>query len=174
VFHAEVRGSPVLLLKRGQSAGPDSLREAAQFTASYSRSWREGLSSTSVYNVRPSQVSVAAPSGQYMPRGSFMVYGERRYLTVELALAASLELRGTQPHVEVRPRDTSAKLGTPFVELRPGPLKAEVASPRAVDYLLRDSTAAVSKEVKAKLVSQLVSAIPFGRCAIYAAGKQLL
>ncbi len=87
VLHADVRGSPVALLKSGADAGPDEIRQAATVCASYSRAWKEGLRSISVYWVRSEQISFSPPTSTYLPRGSFIVRPPKNYLDVDLRLA---------------------------------------------------------------------------------------
>ncbi|MEM4766164.1 MAG: ribosome rescue protein RqcH, partial [Nitrososphaerota archaeon] len=87
VFHAEVRGAAAVILKGGMGAGERSRAEAAQFAAAYSRAWKEGLRTITVYYIEPSQISFEPPPGHYLPRGGFIVKGERHYIQVRLELA---------------------------------------------------------------------------------------
>jgi len=86
VFHAEVRGSPVAILKDGLRANERELEEAAALCGSYSRAWREELSSITVYWVRPTQISFSPPVGTYLPRGSFIVKPPKNYIHAQLQL----------------------------------------------------------------------------------------
>jgi predicted ribosome quality control (RQC) complex YloA/Tae2 family protein len=87
VLHADVRGSPVVILKSGADSGPEEIHQAATVCASYSRAWREGLSSISVYWVSAEQISFSPPTSTYLPRGSFIVRPPKNYLETELRLA---------------------------------------------------------------------------------------
>jgi len=87
VFHADIHGSPFGILKKGQNAKEEDIFEAAKFVGSYSRAWKEKLNSIEVYYVLPDQVSKKAPSGEYLPKGSFMIYGKKNYLRVDLEIA---------------------------------------------------------------------------------------
>lgn len=81
VFHADVVGAPFVVVKtEGQEPSEQCLREAAVFAASFSRGWREGFASVDVYWVRPEQLSKSAPSGEYVPRGGFVVRGRRNWM----------------------------------------------------------------------------------------------
>lgn len=91
-FHTHTPGAPAVVLKKGQDAGENSVREAAEFAASYSALWREGKYAGEVYYVKPEQVSKAAKAGEYLPRGSFYITGKRNYLTVELNCAIGVEI----------------------------------------------------------------------------------
>lgn len=91
VFHADIHGSPFGILKDGQNAKEEDIFEAAKFVGSYSRAWKEKLNSIEVYYVLPDQVSKKAPSGEYLPRGSFMIYGKKNYVRTDLEVAIGFE-----------------------------------------------------------------------------------
>jgi len=81
VFHADLPGAPFVLIKTGGKKPTEkTLKEAAQFAASYSRAWKEGVAAVDVYWVSPQQVSKTPPSGEYLPRGSFMIRGTKNYV----------------------------------------------------------------------------------------------
>ena len=95
VAHAEIAGAPFVLVKtEGREASDVTLREACQFAVSTSRAWRLGLGSADAYWVRPDQVSSAPPSGQYLEKGMFMIYGPRNNvhgILLELAIGVTEE-----------------------------------------------------------------------------------
>jgi len=93
ILHADILGSPFAVIKTlGKKPSEASINEAAQMVASYSRAWRMGLSSVDVYWVLPEQVSKTPPSGEYLPKGSFMIHGSRNYLkNVPLRLAIGIK-----------------------------------------------------------------------------------
>jgi predicted ribosome quality control (RQC) complex YloA/Tae2 family protein len=91
VFHTEMPGSPFVIIKTEGKDVPDmTLNEAAEFCASFSRAWKQGITSSDVYCVKPEQVSKEAPSGEYIAKGSFMIYGERKYYKPVLKVAIGL------------------------------------------------------------------------------------
>ena len=77
-MHAEIHGAPATIIKDGQNAPERSMLEAAQFSASYSSAWKNGLASVDVYAVKPDQVSKHS-HGEYVPKGGFVIKGERRW-----------------------------------------------------------------------------------------------
>ncbi|MCJ2669211.1 MAG: NFACT family protein [Thermoplasmata archaeon] len=79
-IHADMSGAPSIVVKKGSEAGEDTLREACQFALSFSKAWSKGLASGSAYWVNPEQVSKRAESGEYLPRGGFMIRGRRNYV----------------------------------------------------------------------------------------------
>lgn len=96
VFHAEVHGSPFFIVKNaaGQAAAEQisaSLNEVAQATVGFSRAWKDGLTSADAYWVSPDQIKKGAPTGQFLPKGSFVIEGKRNYLKgVEIRLAIGI------------------------------------------------------------------------------------
>src|ERR671923_564593 len=105
VFHAEVHGSPFFILKNAttfittqEDKIDSSLRQVAQATISFSRAWRDGLSSADAYWVMPEQLKKGAPTGQFLPKGSFVIEGKRNYFKgVEIRLAIGVvQLNGRE------------------------------------------------------------------------------
>ncbi|MEM0231296.1 MAG: NFACT RNA binding domain-containing protein [Candidatus Woesearchaeota archaeon] len=91
VFHAEMAGSPFVLIKtEGKTPGELTIAEAAAETASFSRGWRLGLSEMEVFYVTPEQVSLTPKAGEYMGKGSFMIYGKRNVLRAPLRVAVGI------------------------------------------------------------------------------------
>ncbi len=91
VFHAEIHGSPFGVLKRGKDANEVDITEAAQFVASYSKAWKQKLAYIEVYYIYPEQVSKQAPAGEYLPKGSFMIYGKKNYVRAKLEIALGVD-----------------------------------------------------------------------------------
>jgi predicted ribosome quality control (RQC) complex YloA/Tae2 family protein len=94
VVHADLYGSPFFVLKKSQSSttlSDEIALEMAQATVSFSRAWKDELSSADAYWVYPNQVKKAAPTGQYLPRGSFFIEGKKNYVKhVKTELAVGL------------------------------------------------------------------------------------
>jgi predicted ribosome quality control (RQC) complex YloA/Tae2 family protein len=98
VFHAEVHGSPFFIIKNAaafvatqEDKINSSLHQVGQATISFSRAWKDGLSSADAYWVMSDQVKKGAPTGQFLPKGSFVIEGKRNYIKgVELRLAIGI------------------------------------------------------------------------------------
>lgn len=89
VFHAEIHGSPFFILKDAADLPEASMMEVAHATVCFSRAWREGMYGMSAYWVRPDQVKKSAPTGQFLPKGSFTIGGQRNFIkprTLRLAV----------------------------------------------------------------------------------------
>uniref|UniRef100_A0A7C4H8E4 Fibronectin-binding domain-containing protein n=1 Tax=Staphylothermus marinus TaxID=2280 RepID=A0A7C4H8E4_STAMA len=91
-IHADIHGAPVTILKTNSSSfSEEDIYEAGLITTCYSRGWKLGLGYLDVYWVYGEQVSKKAPSGEYLSKGSFMIYGKRNYFRVELKLGIGIE-----------------------------------------------------------------------------------
>jgi predicted ribosome quality control (RQC) complex YloA/Tae2 family protein len=122
IFHADIVGSPFVILKtNGQTPSNTTLEEAAQLAVTYSKAWQGGYSSLNAYWVKPNQVNKEAPSGEYLTRGAFMIKGKKTYLRnipLRIAIGAcqieqSWQIIGGPP--------TAIKAQTPyFIEIIPG------------------------------------------------------
>jgi len=80
IFHGDIFGSPFFILKDAQNAPDTSMNEVAHATVCFSRAWREGMYGVSAYWVNPEQVKKSAPSGQFLPKGSFTIEGQRNFI----------------------------------------------------------------------------------------------
>ena len=80
VFHAEISGAPFVVVKaEGKPISEQTLHEAGDFAASFSRAWRENAGSADVYWVKVDQLSKSGPSGESVPHGAFAVVGKRNW-----------------------------------------------------------------------------------------------
>ncbi|MGB9733291.1 MAG: NFACT RNA binding domain-containing protein [Conexivisphaera sp.] len=139
VFHAEIVGSPFFILKDGRKAArEDDIREVAQATVSFSRAWREGLAAADAYYVYPEQVSPSAPSGEYLPRGSFMIRGTRNYvkgLKLEVAVGLCVEPAEGRTVLCSAPRRSMDEHGLVYVIVEPGHMKASEVTSKIIRML---------------------------------------
>jgi len=132
-IHADVHGASVVIVK-----GPTTcIDEAVQFAATYSGAWKAGHGTADVYVVRPEQVTKTPPSGEYLPKGSFMIRGERTYYkNVPLQVAI-----GLSPPPDIRviggPPAAVKKHAQLWVLLNPGKFEAQ-DSARKVARILRE------------------------------------
>lgn len=90
VLHTDMSGSPFFIIKNGQEAGEETINEAAQAVAVYSRAWKLGHTSADVFYVKPEQVTKEAKAGEHLSKGSFMVYGKTSYIHPKVEYAIGL------------------------------------------------------------------------------------
>lgn len=123
VFHSDIHGAPFVIIKtKGKPPPQQTMKEAAEFAAAYSRAWKEQLSKIDVYWVHPEQLSKTPPSRQYLKKGAFMIRGRKNYIkNVPLQIAI-----GIMPTKEMElkviggPTKAIAKHTNIYAEIVPG------------------------------------------------------
>jgi len=123
VFHAEIHGSPFFLVKNARNRETGNfVDETAQATISFSRAWKDGLSSGDAYWVFPNQVKKGAPTGQYLPKGSFVIEGKRNFCKgVELKLSIGLiQIENNRYTIVCGPSNAIRRRSLVFASLLPG------------------------------------------------------
>lgn len=124
--HADVHGaSAFVILTEGRSVPSDDVEEVAVMAASYSKAWSSGFASVDVFWVWGDQVSKSPPPGQYLPKGSFMIYGKKNYIKgVKLRLAIGVELVGSDGYRLIAgPEGVIGKRAEVYALIEPGNIK---------------------------------------------------
>ena len=82
VFHTSFPGSPLVVIKNpnNKEITPETINEAAEFVASYSRAWKENWGVVDIFYVEPTQLSKTPPSGEYLQKGSFIISGKKNLI----------------------------------------------------------------------------------------------
>ncbi len=118
-FHADIPGASAVVAP--PSEDPLELLQIAQFAAAYSKAWKIGIHAVDVYYVKGVQVTKQPPSGQYLARGSFMIYGKREYVrNVRLELAVGCRKDGEAYRVVAAPPKSAHLLAEKYVVVTPG------------------------------------------------------
>lgn len=160
VFHADISGSPFAVVKtEGKTPSETTILETAQFTASYSKVWKEGVGLADVYWIKPEQVSKKAPSGEYVPKGAFMIYGQKNLLKTELKIAIGLR------EFEVISGPVSAvKTNTlKYVVIKPGTTKASELAKQIKAKLFGLGSKEQQEWIRKLNVDEIKRLIPFGQ-----------
>jgi len=151
IFHTEAPGSPFFVIKaEGKEIGEQTLQEVADATASYSRAWKQGYGSVETYSVSPDQLSKTAESGEYMPKGGFMVRGKRDYRDGVVLLAVGILEDG---RVMCAPLAAIKAHCEKSVAVKPGPNKTS------------DCAKKIAKKIGAD-VDDIVRLLPAGGCQL--------
>lgn len=95
VFHTDMVGSPFFVIKsEGKKITETALNEVADATCSFSRAWKLGLTTQSVFYVDPDQVSKTPNPGEYLGRGAFMIRGKTNYIENGINCAVGMNEEG--------------------------------------------------------------------------------
>jgi len=141
-LHADIHGAPATVIKtRGRVPGEKSIREASVIAACYSKAWKLGFGEIDVYWVWGEQVSKKPPSGEYLGKGAFMIYGKKNYIRhVKLELAIGIEevydeIYGKYQRVIVGPKELIKERSLAYILIVPGKLSPNKAAERIFDLL---------------------------------------
>ncbi|RLE78129.1 MAG: hypothetical protein DRJ44_00540 [Thermoprotei archaeon] len=177
-LHADIHGSPAVIVKSKNKPVPKrTILEAAQFAASYSRAWEAGFYSVDVYWVYPNQVSKKTPAGEYMGKGSFMIYGKRNYIrNVPLALGIGILLKNSDFEIICGPPLPVIERASISLLLLPGGMDREKAARRILE-IFKTRMLNYFKEKKLVLkidLQQILSLLPKGRFHIVEKTERVL
>ncbi len=125
-LHADIPGGAVVVLRTaGSDVSDEDIYQAAKYAAAHSKAWTIGASSVDVFCVYGEQVSKEAPAGEYLARGSFMIYGERRWIRgVPLELGIGVRVDKMDSRIIIRilsaPPEAIHRLAEYYVIIKPG------------------------------------------------------
>jgi len=172
-LHAEIHGGPVVIIKtEGKAPGEETIYEAGQLAAAFSRAWEAGFASIDVYWVYGSQVSKKAPSGEYLSRGAFMVYGSRNYLrNIPLEWGVGLKIERDVCELVCAPPSVVEKQCNFWAVLVPGRLRREFVVKKLIKHF---TDSAREMGIKVKLSSEeIIMCLPKGGFYILRWGKRV-
>lgn len=122
--HADLHGAASVIVKRPTAPAvvtDATLREAAQWAVAFSKAWRAGLASATAFWATPDQVSKAAGSGEFVPRGAWVVRGTKHFVPeVPLELAVGTVRFDDEEFLTVAPPSAVQARGTVRFLLSPG------------------------------------------------------
>ncbi len=156
VYHADLFGSPFFVLKGGKEQTETEVGEMAQATVAFSSAWKTGLGSADAYWVNSDQVSASAPSGEFLPKGSFLIKGKKNSVQHNLVeLAVGLDREG---RVVSGPESAIKTVAVSYVVVRPQKEKSSDTAKR----ILRD-LGGPEDEAKARVsVDEVLRMLPAG------------
>jgi predicted ribosome quality control (RQC) complex YloA/Tae2 family protein len=167
VFHADIVGAPFVVVKtEGKEPSEQCLREAGEFAAAFSRGWREDFASVDVYWVKPDQLSKGGPSGEFVPRGGFVVSGKRNWMReVPLRVGIGVAVNEEEGWIRIGggPVDAVKAKTNAYVVVMPGDLAGKELFKRVLGGL----AVKMSKELRGMVAKASVEAvrefIPYGK-----------
>ena len=164
VFHGDIFGSPFFILKDPENVPDTTMNEIAHATVCFSRAWREGLYGVSAYWVHPEQIKKSAPSGEFLPKGSFTIEGQRNFIKSEtLKLAVGImRLEDNDYALTCGPPEPIKKNSICYAIIEPNGLEmAENAKKIRIEFLklFEDITRKIN-------IDEFVRALPAGKSQI--------
>jgi len=167
VFHAEITGSPFVVVKaEGKPVSEQVLREAAEFAASFSRAWRENVGAADVYWVKVDQLSKSGPSGESIPHGAFFVVGKRNWFRNTPLQVAIGVVVGEEVTFVGGPIDAVKAKTKNYLVILPGDYQGK----ELLQMVMRSLTAKLSREQREKAgktsIEQVREFVPYTKGAI--------
>jgi predicted ribosome quality control (RQC) complex YloA/Tae2 family protein len=125
VFHTDMAGSPFFIIKsENKDIHDQTLKEVADATCSFSRAWKLGMNTQSVFYVSPEQVTKEAKAGEYLAKGAFMIKGKTNYIDNKVNLAIGRIAEGEYSGlVMCAPLESVTANCQPFFQLKQGNTK---------------------------------------------------
>ncbi|MFW9948442.1 MAG: ribosome rescue protein RqcH [Candidatus Odinarchaeota archaeon] len=182
VFHTNFPGSPLTVIKNpeGKDISKNTIREAAIFVASYSRAWKENWGVVDVFFVLPDQVSKTPPSGEFLPKGSFMIIGKKNLIKdaetelavclelIELQISSNDEKRQFYPKIKVGPETAIKSEVDNYLIIKPSNtgLQKGALAKEILSYFLKTSENKLRKWIKLLTLDEIVLILPSGKSII--------
>ncbi len=167
IFHGDIFGSPFFILKDVENPSTISLNEIAHATVCFSRAWREGMYGVSAFWVNPDQVKKSAPTGQFLPKGSFSIEGQRNFVKIAtLKLAIGIIPQGDDYVVTCGPPDPIKKNSICYAIIEPhGSDMVDIAKKIRLEFLKLEEI--ITKKIN---IDDFVRALPAGQSQITEVG----
>ncbi|MFX0033243.1 MAG: ribosome rescue protein RqcH [Candidatus Hodarchaeota archaeon] len=182
VLHTTVLGSPLTIIKNPEKKviPKQSIEEASNFVASYSKAWKENWGVVEVFYVLPNQVSKTPPSGEFLPKGSFMILGKKNIIKdaktelgiglglVEISDTSNNENRQFYPKIIAGPLSAIKSKNLPFIVIKPsntGLQKGALAKEIKLHFV-KTSTQNMKKWTKLLSLDEIILVLPPGKSII--------
>lgn len=163
IFHGDIFGSPFFILKEAQNAPDRSMNEVAHATVCFSRAWKEGMYGVSAFWVNPEQVKKSAPSGEFLPKGSFTIEGQRNFIKSDtLKLAVGIIPQDDDYVLTCGPPDPIKKKSICYAIIEPHGLElVDVAKKIRIEFLKMHED--ITKKIN---LDEFVRVLPSGKSQI--------
>ena len=157
-LHADIPGATSTAIKlNGNKLNDNLLKESGEFAASFSSAWSMGFTSQDVFWVHPDQVSKTPESGEFLPKGSFVIRGHRNYIRgarVKLAIGI-VDYEGKR--IMAGPIEALEAHSENFVVLKPGFTKKEAIAKKIINKINEDDLLTLD---------DIIRVLPSGKCDI--------
>ncbi len=165
VFHADIHGAPFFIIKNPENLEiPEGTKEeTAQMAATYSSAWKSGIGGCDVYYVHPEQVSKTPPSGEYIAKGAFMIYGKKdwfRGLKLEITIGFKIN---DEAMVIAGPESAIIPNSDYHVKIGIGDEKSGELSKKIKEFILKKAKKEDIEKIKKVDIQEIQGFIPAGK-----------
>ncbi len=171
VFHADIPGASLVVLKiEGRKLTEISMKEAAEFAAAGSKAWQASLGAVDVYCVKSDQISKSPPSSMYLPKGSFMISGQRiwfRDMSMKTSIGVKIDRQKGLATAVYGPPYAAKKHSDYFLTIVPGEMPASDLAKEIKKALLLKARPEDKPAIEAVSMDDIVKGIPSGQGKIF-------
>jgi predicted ribosome quality control (RQC) complex YloA/Tae2 family protein len=157
-LHADIHGASSTVIKlEGKSLNDTILKESGEFAASFSSAWSKGFTTQDVFWVHPDQVSKTPEAGEFLPKGSFVIRGNRNFIRsarVKIAIGI-VDYEGKR--IMAGPVEALEAHCENYVVLKPGYTKKEAIAKKILHEINEDDIISLD---------DIVRVLPSGKCDI--------
>lgn len=156
-LHADIHGAPSVVAKvPSDSLNDNLLKELGEFSASFSSAWSKSFTSQDVYWVEPDQVSKTPVSGEFVPKGAFIIRGHRNYIRgCKLEISIGIVEYDGAKRIMAGPTDAMKNYTNKFVTIKPGYTKKEKIAKEILSRINEDDLISLD---------DVVRVLPSGKC----------
>ncbi|MBE6512486.1 MAG: fibronectin-binding domain-containing protein [Methanobrevibacter olleyae] len=156
-LHADIHGAPSVVAKvPSDSLNDNLLKELGEFSASFSSAWSKNFTSQDVYWVEPDQVSKTPVSGEFVPKGAFIIRGHRNYIRgAKLEISIGIVEYDSEKRIMAGPTDAMKHHTNKFVTIKPGFTKKEKIAKEILSRINEDNILSLD---------DVVRVLPSGKC----------
>ena len=156
-LHADIHGAPSVVAKvQSDSLNDNLLKELGEFSASFSSAWSKNFTSQDVYWVGPDQVSKTPVSGEFVPKGAFIIRGHRNYIRgAKLEISIGIVEYDGEKRIMAGPTDAMKHHTNKFVKIKPGFTKKEKIAKEILSRINEDNLLSLD---------DVVRVLPSGKC----------
>ena len=156
-LHADIHGAPSVVAKvQSDSLNDNLLKELGEFSASFSSAWSKNFTSQDVYWVEPDQVSKTPVSGEFVPKGAFIIRGHRNYIRgAKLEISIGIVEYDGEKRIMAGPTDAMKHHTNKFVTIKPGFTKKEKIAKEILSRINEDNLLSLD---------DIVRVLPSGKC----------
>ena len=156
-LHADIHGAPSVVAKvQSDSLNDNLLKELGEFSASFSSAWSKNFTSQDVYWVGPDQVSKTPVSGEFVPKGAFIIRGHRNYIRgAKLEISIGIVEYDGEKRIMAGPTDAMKHHTNKFVTIKPGFTKKEKIAKEILSRINEDNLLTLD---------DVVRVLPSGKC----------
>ncbi len=156
-LHADIHGAPSVVAKiSSDKLNNDLLYELGIFAASFSSAWSRNYGMQDVYWVEPEQVSKTPVSGEFVPKGAFIIRGHRNYIRgCKLEISIGIVEYDGEKRIMAGPKTAMEKYTSKFVTIKPGYTKKEKIAKEILARINEDNLISLD---------DVVRVLPSGKC----------